>query len=93
MISSCFKCFGRFFKIPIFFEIILLVFPCISFLAWIILDPNTCPIIWWPKQTPSIGIFLYKDFTILRQLPDWLGLPGPGEITILLYFFLIFHLM
>ena len=49
---------GRFFKIPIFLEIIVLVLPCTKFLAWIILDPKTCPIIWWPRQTPSIGIFL-----------------------------------
>ena len=28
-----------------------------------------------------------KDLTIFKQLPDWSGLPGPGEITILLYFF------
>ena len=34
----------------------------------------------------KIGIFLYKAFTIFRQFPDWFGLPGPGEITILLYF-------
>ena len=32
---------GRFFKIPIFFEIISLVLPCTKFLAWIILDPKT----------------------------------------------------
>ena len=23
-----------------------------------------------PKQTPKIGIFLYKDFTIFKQFPD-----------------------
>ena len=26
--------------------------------------------IWCPKQTPKIGIFLQKCFTILIQLPD-----------------------
>ena len=30
---------------PTFFDSILLVFPCINFFAWIILEPNTCPII------------------------------------------------
>ena len=81
---------GAFLKIPIFFEIITLVLPCISFLACIIFDPKTCPIIWCPKQTPRIGIFLYNNLTILIQLPAWLGLPGPGDITIFLYFFLKF---
>ena len=84
--------FGIPFKIPIFFEMILLVFPWTNSLAWIILDPNIWPIIWWPKQTPSIGIFLYSLLTMLIQFPDWLGLPGPGEITILSYFFSIFLL-
>ena len=49
---------GRFFNIPVFLDIILLVFPCINFLAWIIFEPKTWPIIWCPKQTPNIGIFL-----------------------------------
>ena len=34
-----------------------------------------------------MGIFLYNSLTMLRQLPAWLGFPGPGEITIFLYFF------
>ena len=28
-------------KIPIFFDLILLVFPCIKFFAWTIFEPNT----------------------------------------------------
>jgi len=29
------------------------------------------------------------SFTIFKQFPDWFGLPGPGEITILSNPFLI----
>ena len=41
------------------------------------------------------GVFnsIGKDFTIFKQLPAWLGFPGPGEITILLYFFLKISLL
>ena len=81
------KVLGRLFKIPFLLENILLVFPWTKFFAWMILDPKTCPIIWWPRQTPRIGIFLYSFFTISRQFPAWSGFPGPGEITIFLYFF------
>ena len=31
---------------------------------------------------------MYSFLTIFKQFPAWLGLPGPGDITILLYFFL-----
>ena len=34
-----------YFNIPIFLDLIILVFPCIIFFACIILAPKTCPII------------------------------------------------
>jgi len=74
-------------NIPLLLCLMVLNFPCIKYLALIIFDPNTCPMIWWPKHTPSIGIFFEKNLTIFKQLPDWFGLPGPGEITILSNFF------
>ena len=76
---------------PIFFDKIILVLPCINLFACMIFDPKTWPIIWWPRHTPSIGILLYNDLTIFIQFPAWLGFPGPGDITILSYFFLIIY--
>ncbi len=48
-----------------------------------------------PKQSISDLMGALKGrsaIKIFKQFPDWLGLPGPGEITILSYFFLIISL-
>jgi len=58
---------------------ILDVLPCISSLPTITLPPKAWANAWCPKQTPNIGIFLDKFFSIGRQIPDWSGLPGPGD--------------
>ena len=58
------------------------VFPCMSRSARTTAPPKTSPMHWWPRQTPSIGVFGPNVRITSLEMPASRGVHGPGEMQI-----------
>ena len=58
------------------------ILPCITRCARTMRPPNACPMAWWPRHTPRIGICPAKRWISGTEMPASLGVQGPGETTI-----------